>query len=117
MIPKDSFLYRSGDIWLPKPIVKALDTYIVGDSTTLFYLNYWHINHFLSGVFFALFHVFVYRIPSPLLSYLLLHTLWELWQMLIGMTPRNQKGMLDALVDTLIGLLGVWSVFLLERKQ
>jgi len=117
MVAKDSWMYRSGDIWLPKPIVKALDTYIIGDSSTLFYLNYWHINHFLSGVLFAFVHLFVYRMPSPFLTYLLLHTLWELWQYGIGMTPRNKKGMLDALVDTVIGMLGVLSVLVLERKQ
>ncbi len=98
-MPSETLMYRSGDIWLPKPIVKVLDRYILGDNTTLFYLNYWHINHFLSGMLFGLFQV-------SFLTYLGLHTLWELWQLWIGMTPRTLRGFFDIVVDTLVGLLG-----------
>lgn len=101
-----SFWYRSGDIWLPPDMVRFLHTYIVGSDRSLFYLNYWHINHFFSGVLFALFHSFVKPIPYPLLTYIALHTVWEAWQLSIGMTPRSARGALDILVDTVTGTLG-----------
>ncbi len=103
------WLYRSGDLWLPKPIVQALDTYIVGSNTSTFYLNYWHINHWLSGVLFGLF-LRMYPLSNPFGVYILLHTLWEFWQLSIGMTPRNLRGALDILVDTTVGVLGLWIV-------
>lgn len=106
----ETWLYRSGDLWLPKPLVTVLDTYLIGSKNSLFYLNVWHINHFLSGVFFGLFHLYGRAVPSPFLTYLILHTLWELWQLWIGMTPRSIRGALDILVDTLVGVLGLFSV-------
>ena len=109
-MPNDTWVYRSVDIWLPKPIVKFLDSYIIGDKTTLFYLNYWHINHFLSGIIFGLFQL-------SFLQYLILHTLWELWQLWIGMTPRTLRGFVDTLVDTGVGLLGWFLGLRLEGKQ
>lgn len=113
---RTDWIYRSGDIWLPAPVVEVLDRYIVGDKTTLFYLNGWHINHFFSGVFFACL-VFWFRIPSPLLTYIVVHTLWELWQIAIGMTPLTLRGMLDILVDTGVGILGYTLTASLIRKQ
>lgn len=105
---KDSWIYRSGDLWLPSSVVAFLDSYLVGNETSLFYLNLWHVNHFLSGVFFGLLlHFGVYSSSRPFLTYFLFHTLWEIWQGLIGMTPRSLRGVLDITVDTVVGLLGL----------
>jgi len=117
MVPKDSWLYRSGDLWLPKPFVKTLDTYIVGNDKSLFYLNYWHINHFVSGLLFGLVSLLLYRGSNPLLIYFILHTLWESWQLFIGMTPRTFRGLFDIFVDTCVGLLGCFLILSLEGKQ
>jgi hypothetical protein len=106
MIEKDSWVYRSGDIWLPRRYVALLGTYLIGDDTTLFYITYWHGMHLLSGVLFGLLLLF-YKVPSPVLTYLVLHTLWELWQLWIGMTKPTVRGLLDIGVDTLAGLLGL----------
>lgn len=100
---KESWVYRSGDIWLPEQTVKFLHTYVVGDDSTLFYINYWHGMHFLSGVLFGLF----FKLQQPFLVYLLVHTLWELWQLSIGMTKQNLRGYIDILVDTCMGLAGL----------
>lgn len=115
---KSTWVYRSGDIFLPPRIVKFLHTYIVGNDTSLYYINLWHGMHLLSGVFFGLFQLFVYRFQHPFVVYVVLHTLWEIWQLSIGMTIPNLRGAIDVLNDTLIGTLGVFlSLRSLEGKQ
>lgn len=106
MVNKESWMYRSGDIWLPPQTVKFLHTYIIGNDTTLFYLNYWHIMHGMSGILFG-FLTLVYRVSSPFVTYFVLHTLWEIWQLWIGMTKPDVRGIIDIGVDTLVGLLGL----------
>lgn len=109
MVEKTSWVYRSGDIWLPQETVEWLHTYVLGNDRTLFYINYWHGMHFLSGVLYGLFLLF-YKVDSPFVSYLVIHTLWELWQMWIGMTTPNLRGILDIGVDTAMGCLGLFLV-------
>jgi hypothetical protein len=110
MVPKESLMYKSGDIWLPKSIVEYLHTYVIGNDRTLFYINYWHGMHLLSGVLFGLFSLFIYHIQSPMYTYILLHTSWEFWQMYIGMTKTNLRGLIDISIDTLMGLFGLYLV-------
>jgi hypothetical protein len=99
------WFYRSGDLFLPKRYVDLLDTYIVGSDTSVFYINYWTILHFFSGILFAV------LTPSPVdipFQFFVLHTIWELWQIIIGMTPMNLRGFVDTIMDTIAGLLGVY---------
>ena len=63
--------------------------------------------HLLSGVFFGLFQLFVYRFQHPYVVYLVIHTLWEIWQLSIGMTIPNLRGAIDVLNDTVLGFLGL----------
>lgn len=100
---KNSLVYRSGDAFLPQEITNKLSTYIVGDDHTLFYLNYWSIIHFSVGLTLGL--------VIKNISYgqaLIIHLLWESWQLAIGMTKPNSRGFLDAGVDTLLFMLGFW---------
>jgi hypothetical protein len=110
MVDKDSWLYRSGDIWLPKPVVHGLDKYLVGNDRTLLYINYWHGMHFLSGVLFGLFQVYLVSFQHPFYVYFFLHTVWEAWQLTIGMTKQNLRGLLDIAMDTMMGLFGCFLV-------
>lgn len=99
------WLYRSGDIFLPRKYVDVLDTYVIGNDRSLVYINYWTFMHFLSGVFFA------WLTPYPkdvFFHFFVVHTLWEMWQIAIGMTPMSARGFVDTLMDTLVGLLGVY---------
>lgn len=114
---KTSLVYRSGDFFLPKDIVDYLNTYIVGNENSLYYLNYWHINHLLSGVFFAIVHLTLYKFYSPFLTYLLLHTIWEIWQIFIGMTALDLRSFIDILNDTFFGSIGYFIVILLFTKH
>lgn len=102
------WFYRSGDIFLPRKYVDVLDTYLIGNKRSVFYINYWTFMHILSGVFFA------WLTPFPqdvYFHFFVGHTIWEMWQIVIGMTPMSPRGFLDIGVDTLAGMLGVY-VFL-----
>lgn len=103
-MPKQSyrqFFYRTGDLYLPRKMVNFLNTYIAGSDKSRIYLNYWSIMHFLSGVL-------VYAAISQNWIYaLIIHTLWEMWQMAIGMTKyRTIRGLVDILMDTAAFLAG-----------
>ena len=98
--------YKSGDAFLPTTIKLYLYRYIVGNDHTLFYLNYWSVIHFLSGITLA------FLTKSPMTA-LLVHTLWELWQRAIGMTKWNLRGAIDTVVDTGLFMIGHWLVSLL----
>ena len=110
MVRKDSLIYRSGDAFIPEPIRSALFTYIVGGPHTLFYINYWSIIHFLSGIIFsfALRQLGIVETKQILGWALLVHTLWEIWQRAIGMTTWDLRGSIDTCVDTILLIGGVW---------
>jgi len=91
--------YQSGDAFLPTTIKQFLSRYIIGDSRSLFYLNYWSIVHFLSGVVISFF-------TNHWMIALLIHTIWEIWQYSIGMTRWNKRGLIDTVVDTILCMLG-----------
>jgi hypothetical protein len=102
-ISLNEIAYKSGDAFLPTTIKLYLYRYIVGNDHTLFYLNYWSVLHFLSGIAIA----FVTKSP---MTALLVHTLWELWQKAIGMTTWNLRGAIDTVVDTGLFMTGLYLV-------
>lgn len=114
---KESWIYRSGDLWLPKRTVRSLDTYVIGDEKSLFYINYWHGMHFLSGVLFGVLHLFFLRVQHPFYVYIFLHTLWEAWQLWIGMTKPNIRGVIDITTDTCVGLFGLFLIYTISSPN
>ena len=111
-IPKDSLIYRSGDAFAPENIRRFLSQFIVGTNTSLFYLNYWSIIHFLSGVLCGFFLIHITRSIKEYYGLgFLIHTLWETWQFVIGMSiykgvnlPRQ---LIDTTVDTILFMVGM----------
>ena len=103
MTNKDSLLYRSGDAFAPEHIRKQLFEYIIGGPNTLFYVNYWSIIHLLSGILCG---VLIHKLSgySNGFNYygigIIIHTLWELWQLLIGMSIYKGKYALRQWIDT-----------------
>jgi hypothetical protein len=92
--------YASGDLFLPKPIRDTLKTYIIGDDTSLFYISLWSFMHALSGFLFAF-------VSDSLQGYIVIHSIWEIWQLYIGMTPAHTlRGFIDVITDTVMGILG-----------
>jgi len=92
--------YASGDLFLPKEVRNILETYIIGNDTSLVYITLWSFMHSLSGVLFRF-------VNNSLQDYIVVHTIWELWQIYIGMTPiHTARGVIDIFVDTLMGIIG-----------
>jgi hypothetical protein len=111
-----SLMFRSGDAFLPARIRQFLRTYIVGGPTTTFYLNYWSVVHFMSGMLFAaVYHPFLFTSMKPTtelyLAGFLVHTLWELWQIVIGMSRpflmAGNNNFLDVIIDTILFMAGI----------
>jgi hypothetical protein len=108
-VDKDSLLYRSGDVFLPKQVRTFLETYHVGNATSLLYITNWTFVHFLSGVITGWILVNYF----PKWDYYWIgfwwHTLWEVWQIMIGMTPVwTARGFLDIWMDTAFFMAGMW---------
>ncbi len=120
-IPKDSLIYKSGDAFAPEKIRRFLSQYLIGSNTSLFYLNNWSIIHFLSGILCGL---ILYNMNFSIKEYyglgFLIHTLWETWQFVIGMSiyrgvnlPRQ---IIDTTVDTILFMTGMF-VYVLTKKM
>ena len=98
--PRD-VLCQSGDLFLPPRFRMVLETYLIGDDSSLFYVTYWTLIHFMSGIFVA-------YLKASYLTGFLLHTLWEAYQILITNTPfHTLRGRVDILTDTAAFILGM----------
>ncbi len=112
-----NWLYASGDLFFPASIRKFLETFLIGSYDSYIYITYWSILHFVSGILVATL-LLKNKANNILLKGFLLHTLWEVWQTLIGMAkPWNLKGhngFLDIVTDTVLLMLGMLLVINLK---
>jgi hypothetical protein len=108
------YLYNSGDIFLPAPIKKMLDKYIYTTSNNSFYINGWTFLHYFSGMIIGAIYLYLGKKISFYYYYKLfiIHTIWELWQMLIGMSKpwklTGHSNLIDTFVDTFVFMLGAY---------
>jgi hypothetical protein len=98
--------YNTGDFLLPEKIKTRLRR--VYYRNDYMYLNGWSFVHFFSGVLTGYLYLKLnYDRKLYLYKMLIIHTIWELWQMLIGMTkPYKPVGFSDFIVDTIMFMLG-----------
>jgi hypothetical protein len=114
MVEKDSIFYKSGDIFLPKEIRNILDYTFVGSISPYksFYINGWSLLHMLSGILVA--SIFLKDDPRIYIKSFVIHTVWELWQVYIGManpfTLVGKSSLIDSIVDTIFYMFGVYIV-------
>lgn len=106
-------LYNSGDAFLPEKIKQLLSTDLIGSSKKTFYVSGWSIVHFMNGIIIGyLYFYFNWDRRLYMFKLFIIHTLWELWQMLIGMSkPYNLTGrgnIIDMIMDTLFFMLGAY---------
>ncbi len=115
---KETLAWRLGDAFVPEPFRTRL--YIPWfeaqlNETTKIELNYWSWVHFASGMLFAL--LFRHRPLGTAWHWLAVHSLWELYQVSIGMTDlrdtnRNTE-IIDIIFDTAFAMAGFYGARLL----
>ncbi len=117
---KDSLLFRSGDLFFGPEMRKFLETFLIGSYDSPIYITYWSILHFISGIITAyILHTYVPNIKHPYSVGFALHTLWELWQVYIGMSrPWNWKGhngFIDFIMDSALFLAGMYTYYSISK--
>jgi len=100
-------LFLSGDLFLPKPWRTFLETYHVGNDRTLIYITNWSLMHVVSGFVLAWILVSWYPDSNPYWVGFQIHTVWEIWQLLVRNTPWTLRGFVDVGMDTLLFMLGM----------
>lgn len=102
-------LFRSGDLFLTGKIKKFLDTVLIGSYESGLYISNWSIMHTISGVIMGF---VLKKYKNPYLYGLIVHTIWEIWQISIGMSTitklSGKSSLIDIVVDTLFFLLGMF---------
>lgn len=111
----NKMLYNSGDFFLPKPIIKVLNFYIYKNKNNSFYINGWSLIHLLSGIILGTLYLYLnINTTSYYYNLFIIHTLWELWQILIGMSKpwklTGDSNLIDIFVDTLIFMFGTYII-------
>jgi len=122
MSSESNLLYKSGDVFLPKGMVQFLDQGIYFDNQQRFYINLWTGLHFLSGIIIG--RVILKYIVEPVQLFIIciiIHTLWESWQVYIGMAKpwklAGSSNLIDSLVDTTAFMLGVFYIYRRVNKE
>lgn len=114
-------LYSSGDVFLPDKVKKFLEKDIIGSSKKTFYISWWSVIHIINGILFGwLYLYYSFPIRNFLLNMFIIHTLWELWQMIIGMAnPMKLTGksnLIDTIIDTLLFMGGSYTSFIIHNQ-
>ena len=115
-------IFNSGDVFLPEPIKNFLSIFIYKypntkkESNLIFYIQWWSIVHFISGIVVGFLYLYYgYQIQNYFLYMLIIHTLWEIWQVTIGMSkPYNligRNGLIDTITDTTLFMIGAYLYF------
>ncbi len=108
-------IYNSGDVFLPEKVKNILGTDLIGNSKNTFYVSGWSIVHLINGIIFG--YLYLYFKGNNRLYFfklLLMHTIWECWQMLIGMAKpyklTGRSNIIDTIIDTIFFMLGAYIV-------
>ena len=115
-------IYNSGDVFLPDNIKNFLSTELIGSSRDTFYISIWSIIHLLSGIFIGFFYFFMkWNVQTYMLNMLALHTIWECWQILIGMSKpymlTGRGNLMDTIVDTILFMIGAYVILLVNQSR
>lgn len=111
----------SGEILLPDSVKNSLTANIIGSSKKTFYISGWSIIHIINGLIVGFLYLFFkYDIKRYLINMLIIHTVWEVWQILIGMSKpyklTGSNNLIDTIMDTLLFMLGAYVILKLYHK-
>lgn len=109
----EDIIYRSGDVFLPKPIKDFLDTPLYESRNASFYINVWTIVHVMSGLLLGYIYLYAgYNKQKYYYNLFVIHTFWEAWQIFIGMSKpfslTGDNNSIDIFVDTTAFMLGTY---------
>lgn len=114
-------LYSSGDVFLPKLVKDFLAKDLVGNHRRTFYISNWSLIHLLSGmlvgyiiIYFNFSKTGILGVEEYYLKMFAIHTIWEMWQIFIGMSRPlslvGQSNIVDTIIDTILFMIGAWLV-------
>lgn len=105
---KDSLFYRSADAFMTKATRKKLEKHIISGEN--WYINYWSLIHMLTGYIYGIIFRKKLKKNQYYLYAVIIHTLWEIWQIYVGNTIiKNHKiGQNDVIIDTIFFMFGVF---------
>ena len=109
------FMYDTGDAFLPETFIQFLSQNIVG-SKSYVYLDGWSVVHFITGILAGFVFNKFSKNPTPSTEYyfslFIFHTIWEMWQVAIGMSTTwvlfGHNAFMDTVVDTFCFLFGAF---------
>jgi hypothetical protein len=109
----EQIIYNSGDFFFPKFIKNILDKNIYITQNNSFYINGWSLLHYFSGMILGAVYLYLDKGLNFYYYYLfIIHTIWELWQMLIGMSKpwklTGDSNLIDTFVDTIFFMIGTY---------
>lgn len=104
-------IYNSGDVFLPNKVKNILRKDIIGNSKKTFYISWWSVIHIINGILLGWVYLYYsFPIDNFLLNMFIIHTLWELWQILIGISKpmklTGKNNLIDTIMDTLLFIGG-----------
>lgn len=111
-----NIIYNSGDAFLPENIKNILGTDLIGTSNKTFYVSGWSIVHLINGIIIGYIYLYYLNGDSRLytLNLFIIHTMWEFWQMLIGMAKpyklTGRSNLIDTIMDTIFFMIGAYIV-------
>lgn len=110
-----NIIYNSGDFFLPEKIKNILGTDLLGTSNKTFYVSGWSIIHLINGIIIG--YMYLYLKGDDrfyLYKMFIIHTMWELWQMLIGMAKpyklTGRSNLIDTIMDTIFFMVDAFIV-------
>jgi hypothetical protein len=111
-----NIIYNSGDAFLPENIKNILGTDLIGTSEKTFYVSGWSIVHLINGIIIGYIYLHYLNGDSRLytLNLFIIHTIWEFWQMLIGMAKpyklTGRSNLIDTIMDTIFFMVGAYII-------
>jgi hypothetical protein len=110
-----NIIYSSGDVFLPEKVKKILERDLIGNTKKTFYVSNWSIVHLINGIIVGFIYLY-FKWDSRLytLKLFIIHTIWELWQMLIGMSNplklTGRSNLIDTIMDTIFFMIGAYII-------
>ena len=110
-----NIIYNSGNTFLSEKVKNILGTDLIGTSKKTFYVSGWSIVHFINGLIIG--YIYLYFKGDSrfyIFKLFIIHTIWEFWQMLIGMSKpyklTGRSNLIDTIMDTILFMSGAYLV-------